>query len=73
MNEAHFHWMFQACNAGQTDPVEMTVIGHMREDSARASVEELVVRDSYRLIKVWQCNTCAFQSKMAEAVKLMTS
>lgn len=78
MIKGHFHWVFECSNyvnGGETigwshrDMVQVTVVGQANEDSARASVEELVVRSEYKLVKVYECVTCAAQSASAQYLK----
>lgn len=65
MTKGHYHWEFKATNTGEVDPVIMTVLGYQNEAHAQGAVEELIVRDRYVLIRVWECTTCAYQEAMS--------
>lgn len=71
MTKGHFHWVFLATNKGNVDPVEMTVLGYMNEADAKGAVEELIIRDTYVLLKVWECSTCAYQEDVSRTFQQM--
>lgn len=66
---AHFHWCFQAANTGMTEPVEITVFGYATESDALAAVEELLVRDKYRLLRVYECTSCEYQKELSGVLR----
>lgn len=67
--DKHFHWIFQAADEGMINPVEISVIGHIDEASALYDVEKIIKRKNYKLIKVWECNQCKFQSSIMDLFK----
>lgn len=67
--DKHFHWKFQATDEGMINPVEITVIGYTDEASALYEVEQLIKRQNYKLIQVWECNQCQLQNKMINFLK----
>jgi len=70
---AHFHWEFLATDTGQVRPVVLTVIGYLGEPEALAAVQDLVHRDNYELKRVWECNTCRYQERVASMFSKITS
>ena len=74
----HMHWSFLAYNdADVTEsnsqtvihkPVEVSVVGFSTESDARDAARGIVRRDHCLLQRVFECTTCAFQARMADAV-----
>lgn len=41
------------------------MLGYQNEADAKGAVEELIIRDRYVLIRVFECTTCAYQEAIS--------
>ncbi len=79
MIESHFHWVFYAFNGDLAEIEAKTkeiywnltieVIGYDTEENARIAAAEIVTREHFKLLKVWECRSCGYQRQQVDAMR----
>lgn len=68
----HYHWVF---NSWQGDPpspehpkyvTEVTVVGYTNEEEAEVAARSIIARDTFVLLRVFECPRCGFEDATAE-------
>lgn len=74
MIERHWHWQFTVFDDMTEDgrgilwPVSVEVVGYESESDASVMARQIVPRQQCKLARVWECASCAFQSRQVAAL-----
>ena len=70
--ERHWHWEFLAYDEAVGSQIEwavaVSVIGYLDEATAKLAAQDIVQRKEIRLRRVWECNTCGYQGRVADTL-----